>query len=92
MSTAGVVDQILSDINRELGGLIEVDGIIHTLVTALEFQTIRVFVGTNLPSSKAALQASAVGATLEPIVLPMGGDELELVAQALLRAWKLIDP
>ena len=90
LATAGVIDQIRKDVDRSLSGIIEMDGIQYTLRSGLEFNPTRIFVGTNLPPRAAADAASAAGTAVGAIVLPMGGDDIERVAQALLVSNRLV--
>ncbi|MGW6024289.1 hypothetical protein [Streptomyces sp. NPDC055099] len=83
-SAAGVVDQIVTDIRREGGGLIELDGIPHQLsAVPAEFRTVRIFVGTSLPPQEAVARATV---PIETLLLPMSGDELKAAALVLLQA------
>ncbi|MFF8360304.1 hypothetical protein ACF063_43375 [Streptomyces chartreusis] len=83
-SAARVVDQIATDIRREGGGLIELDGLPHQLSAVPdEFRTVRIFVGTSLPPPEAVARSTV---PIETILLPMSGDELKAVALGLLQA------
>nr|WP_221377510.1 hypothetical protein [Actinoplanes polyasparticus] len=90
LATARVVDQMLSDIERSRTGIIEFDNVQLTLLADPEVPLTRVFVGTNVPPRLGIETLAATGTSAEGVILPMGGDQIEAVANALLMANGLV--
>lgn len=87
-SSSLVIDQFNRDLARELAGRLELDGRMYKLIPPPpEFRTTRIFVGTSLPPPSAIARAQL---PIEPVVLPMSGQELEAIGIAWLQALGLL--